>query len=100
LFIHNKSNNHDIIWLYFEIENKKVFLCFLYCKTAIPLHKDKIKSFYNELSKGISNIKSCAYCICGDFNARLGKITGDLTNCIPQKTPTLTCFQALLINLT
>ena len=57
-----------------EYEEKRFTLCSIYGP-----NKDS-PGFYRNLFSEIDAVNNDNYIICGDFNARLGAITGDSTN--------------------
>ena len=90
---------NSVLWIYIVVGSKNpkiIHLAVVYAPTATPATKDqreKIQCFYEELNSSISKYRSLGSVILvGDFNARLGEVTGDhATNC--NETQFITCLE-------
>ena len=75
------STKNSILWIHLQHHKKSskdLYICAVYAPQA-SCHKDKRIDFYDELDGLTSSFRDKpGYCIlAGDFNARLGSITGD-----------------------
>ena len=90
---------NSVLWINIVVgsKNRKIIhLAVVYAPTATPATNDqreKIQCFYEELNSSISKYRSLGSVILvGDFNARLGEVTGDhATN--RNKTQFMACLE-------
>ena len=70
---------HHILWIKFPSKNKSslpLFLAVTYCRT--DSHPEEVNAFYAELAHATLQFQAFGnVLVVGDFNARLGKLTGD-----------------------
>ena len=90
---------NSLIWIRLdsaESNKKAIHIAILYAPTATPhtsKQTSKISSFYEELNSAISSFRSHGHVILvGDFNARLGQMTGDHAS-NRNMTPFLDCLE-------
>ena len=75
-----RKTNHNILWVKIKGEDKKkdTFLGLVYCRT--DSHFDEVNSFYATLAHDVLQYSSVGeILLLGDFNSRLGSVTGDTT---------------------
>ncbi len=72
---------HNIIWFSIQTEPIPTFICLLYIPTDTSEHITIRKDMFKTLQTDIANYYDKGYImLCGDFNTRLGILTGDYTN--------------------
>lgn len=75
------NHNTDTVILAYDNDGITHYITFCYCRPYKKRNKTKINSFYSNLnfqtSKLFNQSANCSHLIMGDFNARLGIITGD-----------------------
>ena len=74
-----QKNPHNILWIKIPSNNLNslpLYLAVVYCRT--DSHPEEVNSFYADLAHATLQFQAFGnVLIVGDFNARLGKITGD-----------------------